>query len=550
LKPTAIFVALLAVMSILPGSDTASQSWWSLLPPLVAVVLALTYRDVVVALVAAVWIGTTMVAGGNPFVGFLRLIDTNIREALVDSDHMSIIVFSMLLGGMVGVISKSGGTVGVVKALEPLATTPRRAQVVTWMMGVLIFFDDYSNTLIVGNTMRPVTDRHRVSREKLAFLVDSTAAPVACVAIVSTWIGYQVSLVGDSLTASGSDLNPFAVFLVSIPYAFYPIFALAMTLFVASSGRDLGPMRRAELRAASGAVLDETAQPLADFEDSDLLPDEGVESHWWNAAIPVATVVVATLVGLYVTGRSSLEADGIVEPNLSAIVGASDPFTVLLWASLLGLAMAIGLAVLQGILTLRQSTAATVAGFKSMFLAFVVLTLAWSLGRVCADLGTADFLKDAVGPNLPPQLLPVMTFLVAAAVSFSTGTSWGTMAILTPLGVPLVIQAAPGDVDILAATVSAVLGGSVFGDHCSPISDTTILSSMASGCDHVDHVRTQLPYALSVAMFAIAVGYLPSLLTGIAPWWFLLLGVVLILFAVRLAGRPIDGEAPPRNTDS
>jgi Na+/H+ antiporter NhaC len=456
----------------------------------------------------------------------------------------------MLLGGMVGVISKSGGTVGVVKALEPLATTPRRAQVVTWMMGVLIFFDDYSNTLIVGNTMRPVTDRHRVSREKLAFLVDSTAAPVACVAIVSTWIGYQVSLVGDSLTASGSDLNPFAVFLVSIPYAFYPIFALAMTLFVASSGRDLGPMRRAELRAASGAVLDETAQPLADFEDSDLLPDEGVESHWWNAAIPVATVVVATLVGLYVTGRSSLEADGIVEPNLSAIVGASDPFTVLLWASLLGLAMAIGLAVLQGILTLRQSTAATVAGFKSMFLAFVVLTLAWSLGRVCADLGTADFLKDAVGPNLPPQLLPVMTFLVAAAVSFSTGTSWGTMAILTPLGVPLVIQAAPGDVDILAATVSAVLGGSVFGDHCSPISDTTILSSMASGCDHVDHVRTQLPYALSVAMFAIAVGYLPSLLTGIAPWWFLLLGVVLILFAVRLAGRPIDGEAPPRNTDS
>jgi Na+/H+ antiporter NhaC len=212
--------------------------------------------------------------------------------------------------------------------------------------------------------------------------------------------------------------------------------------------------------------------------------------------------------------------------------------------------VAIGLAVVQGVLTLRQSTAATVAGFKSMFLAFVVLTLAWSLGRVCADLGTADFLKDAVGPNLPPQLLPVMTFLVAAAVSFSTGTSWGTMAILTPLGVPLVIEAAPGDVGILAATVSAVLGGSVFGDHCSPISDTTILSSMASGCDHVDHVRTQLPYALSVATLAIVVGYMPSLLTGIAPWWFLLLGVGLILIVVRVAGRPIDSEAAPKNTDS
>jgi Na+/H+ antiporter NhaC len=537
LKFTVIVLGLLAVVAALPGADTASATWWSLLPPLVAVVLALTYRDVVVALVAAVWVGTTMVAGGDPFAGLLRMVDTNIRDALIDSDHMSIIVFSMLLGGMVGVIAKSGGTVGVVRALEPLATTPRRAQVVTWVMGVLIFFDDYSNTLIVGNTMRPVTDRHRVSREKLAFLVDSTAAPVACVAIVSTWIGYQVSLVGDALATSGSDLNPFAIFLASIPFAFYPFFALTMTLAVAASGRDFGPMYRAELRARSGALLGEKAQPLADFDDADLLPADNAPCRWWNAAVPVFSVVVATLIGLHQTGRASLESEGVADVNLSLIIGASDPFTVLLWASVIGLAVAVGLAVLQGILSLRQATAAAVTGFKSMFLAFVVLTLAWSLGAVCGDLSTADFLKEAVKDNLAPQLLPMVVFLVAAAVSFSTGTSWGTMAILTPLGVPLVIEAVPGDVGVLAATVSAILGGSVFGDHCSPISDTTILSSMASGCDHVDHVRTQLPYAISGAMVAVAVGYLPSAIFGFSPALLLLTGMVVIVIGVRLLGR-------------
>ncbi len=195
------------------------------------------------------------------------MIDTNVRDALVDSDHMSIIVFSMLLGGMVGVMSKSGGTLGVVRALEPFATTPRRAQVVTWLMGVAIFFDDYSNTLIVGNTMRPVTDRHHVSREKLAFLVDSTAAPVACVALVSTWIGYEVSLVGDALEKTGSDLNPFSIFLGSIPFAFYPMFALVADIRDPGYGARLGADASCGAACAGlGEVMAEGAQPLADFE--------------------------------------------------------------------------------------------------------------------------------------------------------------------------------------------------------------------------------------------------------------------------------------------
>ena len=545
LKTSLAVIAMVVGLALLPGADRAAGTWWSLLPPAAAIVLALAFHDVLIALVAGVWIGTTMVAGGEPASGLLRLVDTNVREALIDSDHMSIIVFSMLLGGMVAVISKSGGTLGVVRALEPLATTPRRAQLVTWVMGVLIFFDDYSNTLIVGNTMRPVTDRHLISREKLAFLVDATAAPVACVALVSTWIGYQVSLVGDALVKAGSDLNPFSVFLSSIPFAFYPIFALATTLAVAVMNRDWGPMLRAEQRARAGEIMAASAQPLADFDSGELDPEEGTPCRWWNAVVPIVLVVGSTLVGLYHTGRQSLLESGETSRSLSLVIGASDPFTVLLWASLIGVVAAIVLAVVQGILGLRESLAAMVTGFKSMFMAFVVLTLAWSLGQVCTDLQTAAYLKSAVGPSVPTALLPVAIFLVAAAVSFATGTSWGTMAILTPLAVPLVLDSAPGDLDILASTVAAILGGAVFGDHCSPISDTTILSSMASGCDHVDHVRTQLPYALFAASVAIVVGVLAHAVTHLNSITLIPTGFVVIVVALRFFGRSVD--APGRD---
>ena len=540
LKTVLVIGALAAFLLFSPPTEDAIQSWWSLLPPLVAISLALAFRDVVLSLFVGVWLGATLLAGGNAGAGFLRVIDTYARNALTDPDKMSIILFSILLGGMVGVMSRSGGTHGVVKALEPFATTPRRAQVVTWMMGVAIFFDDYSNTLIVGNTMRPVTDRHGISREKLAYLVDSTAAPVACVALVSTWIGYQVSLVGDALEKAGSDLNPFGVFLASIPFAFYPIFGLVITFSVAVSGRDWGPMLTAERRARAGELVATTSQPLADYESTGLAPDDDTPRRWWNAAVPVVLVVATTFVGLYVTGRESLAADGSAEISLSRIIGASDPFTVLLWASLIGLTASIVLAVGQRALTMRDSLEAMVNGFKSMLMAFVVLTLAWSLGQVCSDLATAVFLKGAVGPHVPVGLLPVAIFLVAAAVSFATGTSWGTMAILTPLAVPLVLDASAGDTAILAATVSAILGGSVFGDHCSPISDTPILSSMASSCDHVDHVRTQLPYALLGAGLSIGIGYLPEAFVGISPWFLLGVGFVAIALWSRFIAKPVE----------
>lgn len=529
---------------VLPAPEAAHETAWSLLPPALAIFLALWARQVVASLFLGVWLGATMLAG-DPGRGFLRLVDTNLREALADPDHVSILLFSMLLGGMVAVMSRSGGTAGVVKSLEPLATTARRSQIVTWLMGVAIFFDDYSNTLVVGHAMRPVTDRHRVSREKLAFLVDSTAAPVACVAVVSTWVGYQVSVLGDALQAGGAELNPFSVFLASVPAAFYPFAALTLTLSVAVSRRDMGPMLKAERRAAAGALLSERSKPLADFDSTALEPDPGTSMRWFNAALPVLSVVFVTLAGLWVTGKASLAADGFVSPGLAEVIGASDPFTVLLWGSLVGLTVAIVLAIGQGLLTLEEAMDAMVAGFRSMLIAVVVLTLAWSLGRVCTDLGTADWLKDAVGPHLPPALLPAAVFLVAAAVAFSTGTSWGTIAILTPLAVPLVLRVAPGQAALLSGTVSAILGGSVFGDHCSPISDTTVMSSMASSCDHVDHVRTQLPYALSAAGVALVLGYIPMGVFGLPPWATLPLTIVGVLAIFLALSRPVEESEDP-----
>ncbi len=539
LRLAAVAAVLAAVTLILPATTVVKGSLWSLLPPIVAITLALVVREVIASLIVGVWLGTTMLADGNVAAGYLRLVDSSLRGALTDADHVSIILFSMLLGGMVGVMSRSGGTFGVVRSLESLVTSPRRAQVATWLMGVMIFFDDYSNTLIVGNAMRPVTDRHRISREKLAYLVDSTAAPVACVAIFSSWIGYQVSLVGDALHSVGSELNPITVFIQSLPYAFYPLFALTITFAVAASRRDWGPMLAAERRALGGELMASTAQPLADYESAGLTPDPGTPCRWWNAAVPVLLVVAVTLVGLYVSGAMALAERGASGASLREVVDASDPFTVLLWASLAGLTAAVGLAVIQGVLGLREALAATVGGFKSMLTAVVVLVLAWSLGQVCEELDTAAFLVAVVGPAVPAVLLPAAVFVVAAGVSFATGTSWGTMAILTPLAVPVVLLNPAATPAMISATVAAILGGSVFGDHCSPISDTTIMSSMASSCDHVDHVRTQLPYALLGAALALVIGYLPSVGLGVPPGFTLIAGLVAIVLWVRFVGQPV-----------
>jgi Na+/H+ antiporter NhaC len=498
----------------------------TLLPPLLAILLALVFRQVVPALVAGVWVGA-WIASGSPFAGALRTIDAYVIRALADTGHVSIIVFSLMLGGMVGIMARAGGTVGLVEALRPYATNTRRGQLVTWVMGILIFFDDYANTLLVGNTMRPVTDRLKISREKLAYIVDSTAAPVAAIGIVSTWIGYEVGLISDALRAVGSERDAYAVFLQSIPFNFYPILALVFGLMIAGSLRDFGPMLSAERRAREGKLLADTAVPLSDFDAEALRPVENRPHRWFNAVLPVVVVLLVTFAGLWLTGRQALVADGnplgttglfgLGFEGLGGVFGAGDSFKALLWGSSSGCLTALLLVMAQRILTLGQSLAAWMHGIRSMVVAVVILILAWSIADVCDVLNTSDFMKAALTDVLDPRWLPTLIFVLAAMTAFATGTSWGTMSILIPLAVPIAFGLAqdagfdPAAAHrILLGAISSVLAGAIFGDHCSPISDTTVLSSMASGCDHVDHVRTQLPYALAVALVAMGTGYIPA----------------------------------------
>ena len=533
----------IAQLFVLPG-------WTSVLPPLAAILLALLTRQVLVALFAGIWLGAFFIYGYHPFDGFLYALTEYIGKAPADPERMSILIFSLTLGGMVGVMSRAGGTQGIVHRLSRFASNSRRGQLVTWFMGVLVFFDDYANTLIVGNTMRPLTDKLKISREKLAYLVDSTAAPVANIAIISTWIGYELSLINESFHEIGLTGNAYITFFKTIPYSFYPIFSLLFGFFIAFSGRDLFSMFRAERRAKSeGLVLAEGAIPLADMNSGELQIKQGVPLRWYNALIPIVTVIVATLIGLWFTGLSGFKADDSLSwlEYASGVVGASDSFSVLMWAAFIGSFMAIFLALGQRILTLNEAVMAWVSGVKAMVLAGIILTLAWTIGNICSDLQTAEYVIYLTRDFLSPHFLPVISFIIAGVIAFATGTSWGTMAILAPIVIPLAWQLplANSGIDptianqIFLSSIASILAGATFGDHCSPISDTTIMSSMASGSDHIDHVRTQLPYALISAAFAIIFGYLPAGF-GLSGWITFLMGVAGIFLVIRFLGKRSD----------
>ena len=537
-------------------APTLLPGWFSIVPPLVAILMALVFKEVITSLVVGVWIGALAVAGFDPLAATWRLVDTFVVPALgdVDGGHTQIVVFSLVLGGMVGIVSRNGGTMGIVEAVTPFARSARRGKLAAWIAGLAVFFDDYANTLIVGTSMRPITDRLRVSREKLAYIVDSTAAPVAALVPLSTWVGYEISLIADglriaseqpgldpALAQSLAEASPFVIFVQSIPYRFYPLLALVFVLLTIVMNRDFGPMAAAERRAAGGGGLYRPGALLAEDAAAHIQgPKAGIPFRWWNAVVPILTTIGVVLAGLWATGRASAGPDA----SLMQIFGDADPFATLLWGSTAGAIVAFGLSVGGRGLTLGETVDAFMGGVRAMLVAMVVLVLAWSLGAVTEEVGTAPYLSQLLEGNVPLPLLPVLVFATAAAMSFATGTSWGTMAILVPLVIPLSVGLgggaglAAGGYSILLGTVSSVLAGAIFGDHCSPISDTTVLSSTASACDHLDHVRTQLPYAVLIAIVGMALGDLATA-HGLPLWIALPACVVVLAVVLRAFGTSI-----------
>lgn len=528
--------------------------WLSILPPLIAILLALIFRQVLVALFAGVFTGALIIHGYNPVSGFFYAASEYIGHSAANPDNFAIVVFSLTLGGMVGVISRAGGTQGIVEMLSRYASGYRRGQLATWAMGILIFFDDYANTLIVGNTMRPFTDKLKISREKLAYLVDSTAAPITTIALISTWIGYQISLIDQAYGQLGLTDNAYLVFLKTIPYSFYPILALVFAFFIGFLGRDFGPMLRAEQRARyHNKILSDTAVPLADMDAQELLARPGTPLRWYNALIPILTVIATTITGLWLTGRAAtgprMPEDSLIH-YISTVFGAGDSFKVLLWSAFLGTFVAIIMVLAQKILTLSEAINAWVGGVKALVLAALILVMAWSIGNVCNDVQTANWVVNISSGLLSSHWIPLVTFIIAGVISFSTGSSWATMAILTPIVIPIAHQLPLADAaidalhqqHIMLSSIAAVLAGSVFGDHCSPISDTTIMSSMASGSDHIDHVRTQMPYALVVAAVSIVFGFIPAGF-GLSSGWELVVSTGALYLIVRYLGKKTELNA-------
>lgn len=532
--------------------------WWSVVPPLLVIVLALVFREVLGSLLAGIFLGGA-VAGyymSGPWgavSGFFRAMDVYLVDALFDRGHISVVIFSVVIGGIVALISKNGGMQAVVDAVARRAHTPAGGQGATWLLGIAVFFDDYANTLVVGNTMRSVTDRLRVSREKLAYIVDSTAAPVAATALITTWIGAELGYIEGALNtvnaAGGAviEMSAYAVFLHSLQYAYYPFFALVLILFVVYTGRDYGPMYAAERRARAGSPKGRDAG--ADADDTDFAPEPGAPLRKFNALLPIGIVVFGTVAGLFITGHdSSVWADPSLGfgKKLSLIIGNSDSYRALIWASISGLITAVLLTAAQGIMSYGRAVEAAVGGFKTMVSAVVILLLAWALAALTEQMHTADYLAGLAGESVAPWAVPVLTFVLAAAVAFSTGSAWGTMAIVYPLMLPLSWElsiaaglAPDAALHLFFNVTSCVLAGAVLGDHCSPISDTTILSSLATGCHHMDHVRTQLPYALT-AGGAAAVFTLLSASFGL-PWYLgFPLGFGLLWAAVRFFGKKVD----------
>ena len=552
-RPVLSLFALLLLCFSLPALaaeeiPAAAGTWVSLAPPLFAIVLALLLRQVIPALFAGVWLGAWAINGftlAGLGMGLLDAFQKYILGALANSDHASVILFSLMISGTVGIISRNGGMQGIVNRIVDWADSAQHACLATAGMGMAVFFDDYANTLVVGNTMRPVTDSMRVSRAKLAYIVDSTAAPVACIAFVTTWIGYEVGLIGEAISyIEDLDAEPYLLFLSSIPYSFYPLLAILFVFMIAASGRDFGPMLTAERYAmAHGVDNSDTEESTLGTDCEAIEPVAGKPQRAINAVVPIVVLLLSVMGGLYVTGKASLEGQ---EADLRSIIGAAESYKALMWGSMIGMVTAAVMTMGQRIMSLEEVVDAWYKGVRSLVYAMIILILAWALGGITDVLQTANFLVGILGDSLPVQVVPFLVFIIAAFTAFATGSSWGSMGILTPLVIPLtwaVMQAngytGPEHMHILYSSIASVLAGSVWGDHCSPISDTTILSSMASGCDHLEHVRTQLPYAFLVGIVALGAGSLPVAF-GL-PWWLGLLAGGTVLFTVlRIFGRTAD----------
>lgn len=549
---------LLAAETAAGDFVSVAGTYLSLVPPIVAIVLAVASRTVILPLAAGVFSGAILLSmdSSNVALGSIGLFASSMWMSVTGFSHLQALLFSLLLGAMVGVLEAGGAMKSLVGLFAKRIRSRTDAQSMIAFSGLAIFFDDYANTLLVGGTMRSSADRYGLSREKLAYLVDSTAAPIAGLSVVSTWAAIEIGYMSDGLKMSGLDDRSlgFQMFIQSIPYRFYPLAALFAVFVIARTGRDFGPMRRAESQSFD-RMRNPASTKQVDPNDVDQIPGQASSALWMAAVLPIVACIGAVGLVLVQTGISAVAAnqpspDAQEEPGilrmLSDVLGNGDSYLALIVGGGVGLIVAIAMHRLLTRESYQRLGMASLRGAMQMMPAMLILWFAWALSGMTEpeQLDTGGYLAGVLSERMSPALLPTVVFLLAGAMAFSTGTSWGTMGILTPLSVSLAVDLDPvaGPLGSVAlATSGAVLAGAIFGDHCSPISDTTVLSSRASGCDHLAHVKTQLPYALTVACITVLAGTIPVVL-GVSPWICLLAQMALIYLVIRRFGQP-PGEA-------
>ena len=553
----ALFVLSLLITNAPAGDDNAVRfGILTLLPPLVAIALAFITKETILSLFIGVFVGEFMVSVNDlnivsSAINAFLAMGTQIISCMADPWNAGIILQCLLIGGIIQLVTKMGGAKALADEFAKRADTPRKAQLFTELLGLCVFFDDYANSLIVGPIMRPVMDKLHVSREKLAFVVDATAAPVAGIAIISTWIGLELSLITQGFESIGMHVSGFGIFLQTIPFRFYNILILIFIIISALTYYEFGPMKEAEKKARARKA-DEPVESLEATSFDDVKPVEGIKLSVWNAIIPIGVLIIGALIAFYWSGYTTIlggedkalitlmQTSPLSFNGIFQALSQSDASVALFQAALLASIVAIVMAVLQKIMTIEQAISEWVGGMKTIVITGVILLLAWSLGGVIGDLGTADYLVGILADTIPIFILPTLIFVLGALISFATGTSYGTMSILMPLTIPLAWAVNP-EMGFVIVCTSGVLTGAIFGDHCSPISDTTILSSMGTSCDHIAHVSTQIYYAIFVAVIAIVFGYIPA---GFGIQWYISIPVAIVVMYIglRVLGEKVDFE--------
>ncbi|MDR2486681.1 MAG: Na+/H+ antiporter NhaC family protein [Clostridiales Family XIII bacterium] len=513
---------------------------WSIVPPILTIVLAIVTKEVLLSLFLGVFSGGLILSQGNPLGALEKIVEILVGTydesgefvvsgALTDPWNVEVLLIVTMLGGLIGLMVRSGGSQSFGDLLGRRIKTKVGAQVTSWVIGIVIFFDDYFNALTNGAVMRPISDRYQVSREKLSYIIDSTAVGICLIVPLSSWVAFVCSLIGDAYKSAGIEVDPFLTFVKSIPYNYYAWLSIIMVLVVILLKLDFGPMAKAEKRTReTGALCDRTFSGGGADED-DFSSIEPMKGKANDLIVPIVLLVVLALVFMLYTGGFFGSGD------LIDAVNNIDGMLALTYAIAISVIFAIVYYAVKRLSKITDSIAAFVTGTKSMLFVIILLAFAWSIGGIGSELGTDVYVATLFADNVPKVIVPLIIFVFSCAMTFATGATWGTYAIMLPIAIPIALEM---DLSVFAC-ITAVIGGGGFGNHCSPLADTAILSSAASNIRHTDHIKTQIPYSLTCAG-AACVGYVVS--GAVDNFWMPLLVTLAVFFAAVFTLNRLFGE--------